>query len=237
MVNHPMVHEDDEPLLPLMEYDNGRPKNSLHAPHEDVVKTSKLSESTVHDSISSSSSGHEGTDRHHHHKQHTHDDLTKRLSASTEYDHVYRPSTSDDECDSGDDESMLLEAKRQSERDKKRLKIAIGLCSTFFVVELLGGLWADSLALLSDSFHLLTDITSFVISLAAIYLSQRPSTATHTFGYHRAEVLGALCSIFLIWGLTFMLVVEAYDRVRHPIDVDGKTMSVVAGLGVFVNIM
>ncbi|KAF9351371.1 hypothetical protein BGX26_010599 [Mortierella sp. AD094] len=239
MVNHSIVHEDGEPLLPLMEYDNGRSKNTSHAPHEDIVKTSKLSGSTAHDSISSSSSGQEGIDRHshHHHKQHAHDDPTKRLSASTECDHVYRPSTSDDEYDGGDDESMSLEAKRESERDKKRLKIAIGLCSTFFVVELFGGLWSESLALLSDSFHLLTDITSFIISLAAIYLSQRPSTATHTFGYHRAEVLGALFSIFLIWGLTFLLVVEAYDRVRHPIDVDGKTMSVVAGLGVFVNII
>ena len=83
----------------------------------------------------------------------------------------------------------------------------------------------------------LLDITSFIISLAAIYLSHRPPTATHTFGYHRAEVLGALFSIFLIWALTFLLVVEAYNRVRHPIDVDGKTMSIIAGLGVFVNIL
>jgi zinc transporter 2 len=81
------------------------------------------------------------------------------------------------------------------------------------------------------------DITSFVISLAAIYLSRRSSTATHTFGYHRAEVLGALSSIFLIWGLTFVLVIEAYDRVKHPIDINGKTMAITAGLGVFVNIL
>ncbi|KAG0077101.1 hypothetical protein BGZ92_002092 [Podila epicladia] len=82
-----------------------------------------------------------------------------------------------------------------------------------------------------------SNITSFIISLAAIYLSHRPSTATHTFGYHRAEVLGALFSIFLIWGLTLLLVMEAYDRVRHPIDIDGKTMSIIAGLGVCVNVV
>lgn len=90
----------------------------------------------------------------------------------------------------------------------------------------------------SPSFSSTTiDITSFIISLAAIYLSHRPSTATHTFGYHRAEVLGALFSIFLIWGLTLLLVMEAYDRVRHPIDIDGKTMSIIAGLGVCVNVV
>lgn len=86
-------------------------------------------------------------------------------------------------------------------------------------------------------FSITIDITSFIISLGAIYLSHRPSTATHTFGYHRAEVLGALFSIFLIWGLTLLLVMEAYDRVRHPIDIDGKTMSIIAGLGVCVNVV
>ncbi|KAF9109049.1 hypothetical protein BGX27_008051 [Mortierella sp. AM989] len=252
MGGHTMVHEDDEPLLVLMDYDNGHSKNSSQTPHEDIIKTSKLSGSTVHDSISSTSSGQEDIGRHsrerhshshnhnhgqHKHSQHSHDDLTKRISASTDCDHGYRASSSDDGIDDCDEEPMLLEAQKESEKDKMRLKIAIGLCSTFFVVELLGGLWTESLALLSDSFHLLTDITSFIISLAAIYLSQRSSTATHTFGYHRAEVLGALFSIFLIWALTFMLIVEAYDRVRHPIDIDGKNMSIVAGLGVFVNIL
>ncbi|KAG0231567.1 hypothetical protein BGW41_002170 [Actinomortierella wolfii] len=137
---------------------------------------------------------------------------------------------------SDEDDVPTPEAIREAARDKRRLKLAIGLCTTFFCVELAGGIFADSLALLSDSFHLLTDIMSFCISLAAIYFSQRLPTATHTFGYHRAEVLGALFSIFLIWGLTCMLVIEAYDRVRHPIDIDGKTMSIVAALGVFVNI-
>ena len=55
-----------------------------------------------------------------------------------------------------DDEPLSLEAVKAAEKDKMRLKIAIGLCSTFFCVELAGGLWSESLALLSDSFHLLT---------------------------------------------------------------------------------
>ncbi|KAF9205666.1 hypothetical protein BGZ49_003727 [Haplosporangium sp. Z 27] len=227
MVNQSILHGDDEPLLPLTNYNHGHSKDSSQPPYGDNVKSSKLSGSTAHDSISSSSSVQEGMGRDH--KQHSHDDESKN-------EHDYRLSASSDEFESDDEESILLEAHKASERDKRRLKIAIGLCSTFFVVELLGGLWSESLALLSDSFHLLTDITSFIISLTAIYLSQRPSTATHTFGFHRAEVLGALFSIFLIWALTALLVIEAYDRVRHPIDVDGKTMSIVAGLGVFVNI-
>ncbi|KAF9191770.1 hypothetical protein BGZ50_009142 [Haplosporangium sp. Z 11] len=252
MVNHAPVDEDDHPLLPLMDHDGGPTENSIHmkdisskAQHDGILKTSKLSGSTVHDSISRpSSSGaedegdsehkHNHYRRHHHHHSDSSHTLLKISSASTENN------LDIDDLDDGSDdgeEPLSLEALRESKRDNKRLKIAIGLCSTFFVIELIGAMWAESLALLSDSFHLLSDITSFVISLVAIYLSHRPSTATHTFGFHRAEVIGALFSIFLIWALTFMLVVEAYDRVRNPIEVDGKTMSIIAGLGVFVNIV
>ncbi|KAF9951916.1 hypothetical protein BGZ72_006667 [Mortierella alpina] len=231
MVSHARVHDDDEPLLPLMDHSTAHAKTSVRMndithQHVDNNKT-KLSGSTVNDSISSSSSGpedHEGP--HIHRCSHSIDDGHERRL-------LHVPEDNEDD----EDEPITLEELKESEKDKMRLKIAIGLCSTFFVVELVGGLWSDSLALLSDSFHLLTDITSFIISLAAIYLSHRPPTATHTFGYHRAEVLGALFSIFLIWALTFLLVVEAYNRVRHPIDVDGKTMSIIAGLGVFVNIL
>ncbi|KAG0274876.1 hypothetical protein BGZ95_009385 [Linnemannia exigua] len=253
--------EDDEPLLPL----TGRVSDASTANQHlkgTTTKNTKASGSSTHESKSSSSSSsgtineagqsshhhhnhaHGHSHSHDHHHQHSHsyshssDDVHSRGGpggpggGATEDEHDEEPLLSDEE-----DEPMSLEALRESEKDKRRLKIAIALCSTFFVVELLGGLWAESLALLSDSFHLLTDITSFIISLAAIYLSHRPSTTTHTFGYHRAEVLGALFSIFLIWGLTLALIVEAYDRVRNPINVDGKTMSIVAGLGVFVNIV
>ncbi|GJJ78015.1 hypothetical protein EMPS_10374 [Entomortierella parvispora] len=243
MVHKGMAHDDDEPLLPLMDHDSVRMKEIHQTHHSDILKSTKLSGSTAHDSISSS--GPEDPEHPHHHNNH-HDhshghshghagSLSKRPSNSMESndeDQMYLAEDHDD-----DDEPLSLEALKAAAKDKMRLKIAIGLCSTFFCVELAGGLWSESLALLSDSFHLLTDITSFIISMAAIYLSHQPPTATHTFGYHRAEVLGALFSIFLIWGLTLLLVIEACDRVRHPVDVDGKTMSVIAGLGVFVNVL
>ncbi|KAG0063028.1 hypothetical protein BGZ89_010217 [Linnemannia elongata] len=244
--------EDDEPLLSLSTPGRISDASTANQHTKDIITTtSKVSGSTAHESKSSSSSSgtindigqsssrHHHHDHHHHQHSHSSDDVHSRRPpgigegvGATEEELDEEPLLLDDE-----DEPISLEALRESEKDKRRLKIAIGLCSTFFVVELLGGLWAESLALLSDSFHLLTDITSFIISLVAIYLSHRPPTSTHTFGYHRAEVLGALFSIFLIWGLTLLLVIEAFDRVRHPIDVDGKTMSIVAGLGVFVNIV
>ncbi|KAF9312011.1 hypothetical protein BG003_006739 [Podila horticola] len=210
------AHDDDEPLLPLIS-DSSYSKQHQHT----TVSSVKLKEIST-SSTSSSSKQHS----HHHHNEEDKEILkSSSLSGSTANESL------------PEDDAPTLAEMQESEKDKRRLKIAIALCSTFFCVELAGGLLADSLALLSDSFHLLTDITSFIISLGAIYLSHRPSTATHTFGYHRAEVLGALFSIFLIWGLTLLLVMEAYDRVRHPIDIDGKTMSIIAGLGVCVNVV
>ncbi|PKY40367.1 cation efflux protein [Rhizophagus irregularis] len=126
---------------------------------------------------------------------------------------------------------------RTSKRYASKLWIAIVISLLFFVIELIGGFIAGSLALLSDSFHLLSDVVSFAISLLSIYLARRPATKSLSYGYHRAEILVALVSIFLIWGLTGYLCYEAYDRIQHPIDVDGKTMCFVASIGVAVNIV
>ncbi|KAF9328270.1 hypothetical protein BG006_008520 [Podila minutissima] len=254
------AHDDDEPLLPLIS-DSGYSKQHQHTTvssvklkeistsstshhhhhkeDDEILKSSSVSGSTAHESLP------EVHDHHHDHSHgHSHNHSHNHSHTHGAHDHHHpvtgaRTSTPNSivSIESAEDDAPTLAEMQESEKDKRRLKIAIVLCSTFFCVELAGGLLADSLALLSDSFHLLTDITSFIISLAAIYLSHRPSTATHTFGYHRAEVLGALFSIFLIWGLTLLLVMEAYDRVRHPIDIDGKTMSIIAVLGVCVNVV
>ncbi|CAG8570223.1 12045_t:CDS:10 [Rhizophagus irregularis] len=136
-----------------------------------------------------------------------------------------------------EDEDDGCRMDRTSKRYASKLWIAIVISLLFFVIELIGGFIAGSLALLSDSFHLLSDVVSFAISLLSIYLARRPATKSLSYGYHRAEILGALVSIFLIWGLTGYLCYEAYDRIQHPIDVDGKTMCFVASIGVAVNIV
>ena len=73
------------------------------------------------------------------------------------------------------------------------------------ILELLGGLYSGSLAILTDAAHLLTDMSSFIISLVAIHLSERPPTKKLTYGWHRAEVLGALISVEAIWILQGLL--------------------------------
>ncbi|RKO95822.1 cation efflux protein, partial [Caulochytrium protostelioides] len=107
-----------------------------------------------------------------------------------------------------------------------------GLCFAFFCVELVAGIWSGSLAILSDSFHLLSDIAGFGISLTALYLSSQPATDRHSFGFHRAEIIGAVVSTFLIWVLTAGLLYEAVNRLRDPQPIDGKIMFITAAIGV-----
>ncbi|KAJ3037262.1 hypothetical protein HDV00_001827 [Rhizophlyctis rosea] len=129
------------------------------------------------------------------------------------------------------------EANEGAARDKRKLIIATSLCFAFFILELVAGIISGSLAILSDSFHLLSDIAGFAISLAALYLSQQPATKRHSYGFYRAEIIGAILSVFLIWILTAFLLWEAVERVRRPTPIDGRIMAGTAAIGVVVNIV
>ncbi|KAJ3156841.1 hypothetical protein HK101_001477 [Irineochytrium annulatum] len=126
--------------------------------------------------------------------------------------------------------------KREDEVNRNKLLWATGLCFAFFLVELVAGLWAGSLAILSDAFHLLSDIAGFGISIAALHFARRPATSRHSFGFARIEILGAIMSTFLIWFLTFYLILEAVERIRNPTPIDAPVMFGTALIGVFVNI-
>ncbi|CAI5716267.1 unnamed protein product [Hyaloperonospora brassicae] len=120
------------------------------------------------------------------------------------------------------------------------------LCSFLFLcVQLAGGYYTDSLAILSDAAHVLSDVASFLVSLVAMSLGQLPASATMPFGYHRAEVIGALGSVLLVWVLAIGLLWTALQRVYDQGQggeastdlVDGKTMFVVAMCGLGINLV
>eukprot|EP01054_Gregarina_sp_Poly1_P009946 Gregarina_sp_Poly_1__9945@NODE_656_length_6918_cov_257_889943_g498_i0_p2_GENE_NODE_656_length_6918_cov_257_889943_g498_i0NODE_656_length_6918_cov_257_889943_g498_i0_p2_ORF_typecomplete_len467_score38_93Cation_efflux/PF01545_21/4_3e62Herpes_LMP1/PF05297_11/0_0065DUF1980/PF09323_10/0_78NicO/PF03824_16/1_1DUF973/PF06157_11/1_3DUF973/PF06157_11/2_3e02DUF1129/PF06570_11/5_NODE_656_length_6918_cov_257_889943_g498_i052706670 len=119
---------------------------------------------------------------------------------------------------------------------QKKLLIAICLCSTFMVAELVAGFWAHSLAILTDAAHMLSDVCSFGISLFAIFVSVKPGTVKMSFGYARAEILGALVSILAIWALTIWLVAEAVNRILNPQKVNAPIMVYTAVFGIVTNI-
>lgn len=103
------------------------------------------------------------------------------------------------------------------------------------VAEIVGGIVSGSLAIITDATHLLSDVAGFLISLFALSWSQKGATLSMSYGFHRAEILGALVSISIVWAITFYLVLEAIERLRNPVEINGATMMVVAILGVIIN--
>lgn len=124
---------------------------------------------------------------------------------------------------------------------EKKLSVAIGLSFVFCCVEVFGGYIAHSLAIMSDAAHLMTDIMGFAITLGAIVVSKWGASAEYSFGFKRAEILGALGSILVIWILTGWLLIEAFGRLYDyhkgsMEEIDGKLMSGVALFGICTNL-
>uniref|UniRef100_A0A0K0F539 Zinc transporter 2 n=1 Tax=Strongyloides venezuelensis TaxID=75913 RepID=A0A0K0F539_STRVS len=134
--------------------------------------------------------------------------------------------------------SLTTIENNTSHRAQRVLILSLIICSTFMIIEVVGGILAQSLAIVTDAAHLLTDVASMLISLFSIYVATRPKSKKMSFGWHRAEVLGAFLSVFMIWIVTGILVYLAIQRIlTHEYDVDGKIMSITAGIGVLVNIL
>jgi zinc transporter 2 len=123
------------------------------------------------------------------------------------------------------------------DRDRNKLYRAMFLCLAFMSVEIIGGIIAHSLAIITDAAHLLSDFASMAIGIAAITLAKREATRQYSFGFHRAEVIGALLSVLIIWLVTGGLVVAAVDRIITPTPVNGPLMFSLAMMGLGVNII
>ena len=118
-----------------------------------------------------------------------------------------------------------------------KLKIISLVCFTFMTIEFIFGYIAGSLAIISDATHLLSDLAGFLISLFSLIVALKPADKHFTFGYHRFEVLGALASILIIWGLTVWLLIEAVYRVKHPNPIVGIIMVCIAAGSLVFNII
>jgi cobalt-zinc-cadmium efflux system protein len=118
-----------------------------------------------------------------------------------------------------------------------RLKWVLGLTATFMVAELVGGLLSNSLALLADAGHMLTDVAALGLSVFAISLARRPPSRKRTYGYVRFEILAALVNGAALLGISGLILWEAWERLRQPSAIDGTIMLTVAGAGLLVNIV
>lgn len=132
---------------------------------------------------------------------------------------------------------------RAGERHRGRLLIAFAIIFTFFVVEAVAGFVTNSLALLSDAGHMLTDVIGIGMALAAIQLATRfernttQSRSNHTFGLYRLEILAAFVNALLLFGVAIWVLVEAGRRLFDEPEVLGVPMLIVATLGLLANIV
>jgi cobalt-zinc-cadmium efflux system protein len=119
--------------------------------------------------------------------------------------------------------------------DQRRLLVVLGVTSIYFLTELIGGYLTGSLALLSDAVHILTDIAALCLSMLTLWISTRPASSAKTYGYLRAEILGALLNGLFLWLLVVFIWFEALARLRHPHSVSGLPVMAIAIVGIGVN--
>jgi len=121
-------------------------------------------------------------------------------------------------------------------RNRRVLLTVLLVTAAYMVVEFAGGVLTNSLALISDAGHMLTDVAALSLSFFAIWIAGRAATGRKTFGYHRAEILVALINGVAVIVLAVFIFVEAVHRIGSPVEVESGPMLVVATIGLAVNV-
>lgn len=117
------------------------------------------------------------------------------------------------------------------------LAAALGCTLTIAVVEFVGGVLANSLALQGDAGHMLSDSAALGVSFMAAWLATRPMTARRTFGFHRAEVLAALLNSLFLLTIAAWVGTRAIARLGHPVEVAALPVLIIAIIGLIVNLL
>lgn len=120
---------------------------------------------------------------------------------------------------------------------RRRLLLTFITQLIFFVVELVGGLLTNSLALIADAGHMLSDVGALGLSLVALLYTQKPHTAKKTYGYHRLEILAALINGLVLWGMAGYILFDAYGRFYDAPEIPSVPLMIIATLGLLVNLL
>jgi cobalt-zinc-cadmium efflux system protein len=128
--------------------------------------------------------------------------------------------------------------RTQDERrkDQRRLIAALVLTGTIAIAEAVGGYLTHSLALMSDAGHMVTDVSALALSLLAVWFAGKPADLKRTYGYYRLEILSALFNGVMLLGITVVILIEAYQRFLHPVDIRLGPMAIVATIGLVANL-
>lgn len=122
-------------------------------------------------------------------------------------------------------------------KNEGRLWVVLALTCIFLVAEVLGALWANSLALLSDAAHVSTDAAAIAIAIMAIRVGRRPADDQRTYGYYRFEILAVILNALLLFAVAIYILYEAYLRIANPPALHSTGMLVIATLGLIVNLI
>lgn len=132
----------------------------------------------------------------------------------------------------------LLQSLDQVQRRGSRvIKIALYITTLFMIIQLVGGWFANSLALMADAAHMFTDAASFLLSLFAFWIARRPASARMSYGYYRAEIIGAMTSALALWVVCAFLIWGAINRLLHPPLVEGGIVFIIALVTLVMNLI
>jgi cobalt-zinc-cadmium efflux system protein len=122
-------------------------------------------------------------------------------------------------------------------RHTERLSWALALTAGFMIIEVVGGVWTGSLALMADAGHMLTDVGGLSMSLLAVWFAQKPPTSMNTFGYFRTEILAALANGVVLFLVAGFILYEAFQRIWTPPEIQSGPMLLIAVIGLAVNLL
>jgi cobalt-zinc-cadmium efflux system protein len=135
----------------------------------------------------------------------------------------------------GDHATLHQHGPRQA--GARRLSIVLALAGGYMIVEAVGGVLTNSLALLADAGHMFSDVAALGLALFALRMAQRPATSRHTYGFHRAEILAALLNGATLVAASVYIFIEAFQRFQSPPAVQGAAMMGIASGGLAVNLV
>jgi cobalt-zinc-cadmium efflux system protein len=126
---------------------------------------------------------------------------------------------------------------KEQQTSKKTLWFTLMLTLFFTIVEIVGGLMSNSLALLSDSAHMISDVIALGLSMAAIYMATRKPNQKYTFGFLRFEIIASFLNGLALAVIAVGIIVESIKRMIHPQEVDLQLMLLIASIGLVVNLV
>jgi len=121
--------------------------------------------------------------------------------------------------------------------EQSKLKKAVYCALIIMTAEVVGGIMANSLAIITDAAHMLSDVGGFIVSLVCLQLAAKGATEKYTYGFKQAEVLGALLSIAIVWALTAVLLWEAFQRLQNLEEINAPYMFWISTFGFLVNLV